>query len=99
MTDQILSDPNGDKGRTARSELNESLMGVASIFVELPYFMSDDYTLVDCCLAPMLWRLPQFGLEIQESSQTKPLLEYMERVFSRDAFQQSLTDLEREIHG
>ena len=99
LTDQILSDPNGDKGRTARSELNESLMGVASIFVELPYFMSDDYTLVDCCLAPMLWRLPQFGLEMQESSQTKPLLEYMERVFSRDAFQQSLTDLEREIHG
>ena len=61
--------------------------------------MSDDYTLVDCCLSPMLWRLPQFGIEIHETSQTKPLLEYMKRVFARDAFQKSLTDLEREIHG
>ena len=99
LSDLILSDPNGDTGRDARQELNESLVGVATIFKELPYFMSEDYTLVDCCLAPMLWRLPQLGIEIKDSAQTKPLHNYMERVFVREAFQKSLTDLEREIHG
>ena len=99
LSDRILLDPNGDAGRDARQELNESLLGVATIFKELPYFMSEDYTLVDCCLAPMLWRLPQLGIEIEDGTQTKPLHDYMERVFVRDAFQKSLTDLEREIHG
>ena len=99
LSDLILLDPNGDTGRDARQELNESLLGVATIFKELPYFMSEDYTLVDCCLAPMLWRLPQLGIEIEDGTQTKPLHDYMERVFVRDAFQKSLTDLERELHG
>ena len=99
LSDRILLDPNGDAGRDARQELNESLLGVATIFKELPYFMSEDYTLVDCCLAPMLWRLPQLGIEIEDGTQTKPLHDYMERVFVRDAFQKSLTDLERELHG
>jgi RNA polymerase-associated protein len=65
----------------------------------MPYFMSEEFTLVDCCLAPMLWRLPQLGIELPNTRQTKPLMDYMERIFERPAFQESLTDLEREIRA
>jgi RNA polymerase-associated protein len=99
LSDRIIRDPNGNDGAEARKELRESLIGVASIFTDLPYFMSEDYTLVDCCLAPLLWRLPQLGIEIPVIAQTKPLHNYMKRVFERSAFEESLTDLEREYHG
>jgi RNA polymerase-associated protein len=51
----------------ARKELRESLSGVAPIFDDKPYFMSDEFTLVDCCLAPILWRLPKLGVEIAKT--------------------------------
>ncbi|MGO2132933.1 MAG: stringent starvation protein SspA [Halomonas sp.] len=80
----------------ARKELRESLTGISPIFEERPFFMSDEFTLVDCCLAPVLWRLPILGVELSESK-AKPVLEYMERIFEREGFQSSLTEFEREM--
>jgi RNA polymerase-associated protein len=51
---------------------------------------------VDCTIAPILWRLPKYGIDVPEK-QGKPILKYMERVFSRDAFQQSLSKVEKSI--
>ena len=81
----------------ARKELRESLTGVATIFTEKPYFMSDDFTLVDCCMGPILWRLPTLGIEIPKTKQSKPLHEYMERLFARESFQVSLSEAELEM--
>ena len=61
--------------------------------------MSEEFTLVDCCLAPLLWRLPSYKISLPKDRQTKPLLSYMDRLFERDAFQSSLSDLEREIRA
>ena len=76
----------------ASKELRESLIGIAPIFAEKPFFMSDEFTLVDCCLAPILWRLPSLGIDIRSSKQSKPLLTYMDTLFNRDSFQESLTE-------
>ena len=78
-------------------ELRESLVAIAPIFAEKPFFMSDEFTLVDCCIAPILWRLPVLGVDIRPSKQSKPLLAYMDKLFSRESFQESLTVQEREI--
>jgi len=59
--------------------------------------MSDEFTLVDCCVAPILWRLPVLGIDIRPSKQSKPLLNYMDSLFRRDAFQESLSMPEREM--
>jgi stringent starvation protein A len=83
----------------ARKELRESLLAVAPIFAEKPFFMSDEFTLVDCCLGPILWRLPALGIEIPMSKQSKPLLAYMDSLFERESFQASLSELEREMHN
>ena len=97
LIDQILSDPASEKSDHARKEFQESLITIASIFEEMPYFMNEEFTIVDCCLAPMLWRLPQLGIVLPTNRQVKPLLDYMDRLFERPSFQESLTDLEREL--
>lgn len=80
----------------SRKELRDSLIAVSPIFNEKPFFMSEEFTLVDCCMAPILWRLPELGVELPED-QCKPLLEYMDRLFERESFQESLSDAEREM--
>ncbi|QQK63294.1 stringent starvation protein A [Cobetia sp. cqz5-12] len=80
----------------ARKELRESLIGISPIFDDMPFFMSDEFSLVDTCIAPILWRLPALGIELPEK-QVKPLLTYMERLFGRDAFKASLSEAEREM--
>jgi RNA polymerase-associated protein len=94
---QILASPDSKKAEAARKEFRESLIGVAGIFTDKNYFMSEEFTLVDCCLAPMLWRLPQLGITLSDNRQVQPLLDYMDRLFERSSFEESLTDLEREI--
>ncbi|HBY55458.1 MAG TPA: stringent starvation protein A [Coxiellaceae bacterium] len=79
----------------ARKNLRGQLITIAPVFSEAPYFLSEDFTLADCCLAPMLWRLISLGVELP--SQTKPIGDYMNRLFARDSFKASLSELEREL--
>lgn len=95
---KIISDArNKDAVAKAKQDLKESLIAIAPIFSEKSYFMSDEFTLVDCCLAPILWRLEYFGIEMPRTRQVLPLLEYMDRMFERPSFQESLTENEREM--
>ncbi|GGA96449.1 stringent starvation protein SspA [Agarivorans gilvus] len=86
----------GDNADAARKQLTESLLGIAPVFAEMPYFMSEEFSLVDCYLAPLLWRLPALGIDLQGTG-AKEIKSYMIRVFDRESFQASLTDAEREI--
>ena len=99
LVDDILAGGTQKALDKARKDLRDSLLTIAPIFSEKPYFMNEEFTLVDCCLAPILWRLPQLGVEIPQSRQSKPLLEYMERLFARPGFQESLTEKERELRS
>lgn len=80
----------------ARKELRDSVVGIAPIFSEMPFFMNEEFTLVDCCVLPIVWRLKSVGIALPEK-QTKPLQLYMRRMFEREAFRQSLTELELEM--
>lgn len=81
--------------KAARAELKEGLVSLAPVFAESPYFLSEDFTLVDCCLAPLLWRLPSYGIELPRSA--KAIQAYANRIFERDSFQVGLTEWEREL--
>lgn len=87
----------GKDATKARKELKESLISTAPIFDARPFFMSEEFSLVDCSVAPLLWRLPMLGVD--PGPKAKPLQAYAERIFSRQAFQDSLTELEREMRG
>jgi len=96
LVDTIVAAKTKEGVNRARKELRESIISTAPIFAEKPYFMSEEFTLVDCCVAPILWRLPVLGIEIPEK-QVKHLLTYMESVFERESFQVSLSEAEREM--
>ncbi|AKH68879.1 glutathione S-transferase [Spongiibacter sp. IMCC21906] len=97
LVDEILSNPSQKELDKARKDLRDSLLTIAPIFTEKPFFMNEEFTLVDCCLAPILWRLPQLGVVLPQTRQSKPLIEYMQRLFDRPSFQESLTEKEREM--
>jgi RNA polymerase-associated protein len=93
----IQSDQSEAAKETARKSLRDMLVTLAPVFAESNYFLSDEFTLVDCRIAPLLWRLPILGITLPPTA--KSILKYQTRVFNRDAFQASLTDLEREMQG
>lgn len=96
LVDTVLDSRRDETARIkARKELRESLTGVSPLFAEKPFFLSDEQSLVDCCLLPILWRLPVMGIELPRPA--KPLLDYMERQFAREVFQTSLSVAERDM--
>ena len=82
-----------------KTQLKSLIVAANPIFKEKPFFMNDEFSLVDCCIAPILWRLPQVGIEIPNDAKNKPVNQYMKRVFTRVSFINSLTELEREIRS
>lgn len=97
LVDTIVNGKNKDAADKARKELMESIVPIAPIFQEMPFFMSEEFTIVDCCLAPILWRLEAMEIKLPNTKQVQPLLAYMERLFKRDSFLLSLTELEKEM--
>ena len=85
------------KAKKVRQELKSLVVSSCALLKEKPFFMNDEFSLVDCCIAPMLWRLPSVGIEIPNDAKHKPLNLYMKRVFTMPSFIESLTELEREL--
>jgi RNA polymerase-associated protein len=81
----------------ARKELRDSLVSIAPIFAEKPFFMSDEFTIVDCCVMPILWRLPVMDIELPKTKTAKPLVAYRDRLFDRESIQASLSEQEKEM--
>lgn len=82
------------KRPAAKRELAEGLAASADIFeTGTPFFLSEELTMMDCALAPLLWRLPFYGVDLPE--QAAPIVAYGDRLFEREAFQFSLTEAER----
>ena len=94
----------GDKLKEAqekkiKKQLKSLILSTNPIFKEKPYFMNEEFSLVDCCIAPILWRLPQVGIDIPKDAKNKPINDYMKKVFTRKAFLNSLTEIEKEIRS
>lgn len=83
------------KKAQAKKALTESLINSVEVFSAMPYFLSNEFSLLDCSIAPILWRLPYYGIELPTSA--KPITNYMKRVFSRTSFQASLSEQERDM--
>ena len=79
----------------AKKSLRDHLSAIALILDKKPYFMSDEYSLVDCFLAPILWRLPAYG--VRPPAQARAFQRFENRLFDREAFAQSLTEAEQEL--
>jgi RNA polymerase-associated protein len=91
-----LESGNATKVGKAKKILRESLLSSAEVFAAKPYFLSDQFSLVDASIAPILWRLDRWGIQLP-AKQAQPIMDYAERLFQRDAFKQSLSEEEKEM--
>jgi len=80
----------------ARTKLRDAILLIAPVFDHFDYFMSEEFTLVDCYMAPLLWRLPELDIDLGVEN-VGGIKSYMVRVFERESFQASMTETEREI--
>ena len=78
-----------------RKKLKSLLTSSADLFGIQRFFLNDDFTIVDCVIAPILWRLNLFGIELPGNQ--KSIDAYMERIFSRVTFKESMTEDEEEM--
>lgn len=83
------------RAQNSRNVLRDGLTVISPVFKEQPFILGPEFSLVDCSLAPILWRLPLYGIELPR--QAKPILDYADRVFARKSFKLSLTDAERDM--
>jgi len=89
----------GKPATKARKDLRESLTSTAPLFDAKPFFMSDEFTLVDASLAPLLWRLPVLSVDVGSGSAGKSINAYAKRLFLREPFAKSLSEAEKEMRS
>ncbi len=95
LAEQFEVDGERKLATKSRKMLRDSILASVDLFSAKKYFLSDEFSLVDCSIAPIPWRLPVYGIEL--GSQAEPIEMYMKRVFERRSFQDSLTELEQEM--
>src|SRR5699024_2896738 len=79
---------------TAKKLLREEIVASDDLFGLNTYLLSEELSLVDCALTPLLWRLPAYDVEI-DPRKAPHINQYMEHMFARDSFKRSLTEAER----
>ena len=92
---QAIQSNDSRRADKARTSLRDSLVASAEVFAAKPFFLSDEFTLVDASIAPILWRLEHYGIELP--SEAEAVEAYGETIFERDAFRRSMTELEMEM--
>lgn len=98
LVDQILnSRMTKKKEMQVKEEFVQQLATISPTFKEFAFFMNEDFTLVDCYVAPILWRLPSMGINLPYNKHLKPLLDYQAKLFDRPGFNDSLTTIERDL--
>ena len=93
----ILGKGNAKKIKEDKENLLHEISSLAPTFKEYSFFMNDEFSLTDCYLAPILWRLPSLGINLPLTKNIKPLLDYQEKIFERPGFQDSLSIIERDL--
>ncbi len=87
----------GEKSRRdkARTALRDSISAAADVFAARPFFLSEEFSMADAWIAPILWRLPHWGVKLPK--QASAVEAYAERIFAREGFRRSLSEAERAL--
>ena len=80
-----------------KTKLKENLMLSLDFLQGKKFFLSDDFSIIDCSMAPILWRLPEYDIELPKSA--KPILKYADKLFERASFVDNLSEQEEEMRS
>ena len=64
LAQDIDQDRESKTAAHSRKVLCEAICASAEVFKAKPFFLSDEFSLVDASIAPILWRLPFYGIEL-----------------------------------
>jgi len=95
LAQQIEQEPDKKQGLRLRKILRDQVLASSEVFKAKPFFLSDEFSLVDATIAPILWRLPYFGIDLPPQAQA--VTRYANHVFSRPSFRESLSENEQEM--
>jgi RNA polymerase-associated protein len=79
----------------ARRLLLETLLGAEPLFRLKAWFLSDQFSLLDAAVAPILWRLPRWQIVLPDGMQA--VERYAQRLFGHPGFRNSLSEAERDM--
>ena len=80
----------------ARKMLAESILASEPLFRMRPWFLSEQFSQLDAAVAPILWRLPRWDIDVAALGSAAPAIErYAAKVFARPAFVRSLSEAEK----
>jgi RNA polymerase-associated protein len=85
------------KSTAAKQKLKDNIMLSLDFIQGKKFFLSDDFSIIDCSMAPILWRLPEYDIELPNTA--KPILKYADRLFERASFIENLSEQEEEIRS
>ena len=85
------------RDKNAHKIIRDGLIALSPLFSEQEYAMGDEYSLLDVLFAALLWRLPSMNIMLPK--QAVKVEEYGEKLFARDAFKASLSDVEHDLRG
>lgn len=88
-----IESSNSKAADKARATIRDNLTQIVPLFAKQQYVLGDDFSMLDVAIAPLLWRLGHYGIELPK--QAAPLLKYAERIFSRPAYIEAMTPSEK----
>lgn len=83
-----------NRKKAAAKELRESISSLSPIFKQSEFLLSDAFSLLDCAVLPVLWRLQHFGITLPEQA-AKNIRDYASVMFEREGFKNALSDEEK----
>lgn len=95
LVEQIEQQPDKKQAVQQKQMLRDTILQSTEVFKIKPYFLSDEFSLVDASIAPVLWRLPYYEIDLPPEAQ--PIVRYATLLFSRPAFREALSDREQEM--
>ena len=78
-----------------KKELRDTILQSADIFKIKPFFLGDEFSIVDATIVPILWRMKRYEIELPPQAQA--LARYAATMQARPAFRASLSDVEIEM--
>jgi RNA polymerase-associated protein len=98
LVQQIEQEPDKKQALKLKKILRDTVLQSADLFKLKPFFLSDEFSLVDATIAPVLWRLPHYEIDLPRE-QSQAIIKYASLVFARPAFRDSLSDVEQEMRA
>lgn len=90
LIDIASRDPESKEGKKALATLKEEVLAIGPLFAQHDFFLSDEFSLQDCYIAPLLWKMVSLGVDFGSAKGAKAVKAYMTRIFQRDSFKQSI---------